>query len=381
VTPPAIATSWIEVDLGAITHNLQVIRSAVGPHVRVLAVVKANAYGHGAADVARAALSAGAAGCAVANLEEAIVLRQSGLSGLILVTGFTPGELAREALQHDVTVTVFDPAVARVFSCAAVTLQQPARIHVKIDTGLGRLGVLPDQADAALEAIAGLPGVLVDGLFTHFSSADSDAACTREQIARFLPFVRRHGAGRLVHAGNSAGALAYPEARFDAVRPGLAMYGMNPFAPARAGPDGRPLAVLDRLRPALAWKAHLSVVKELPDGHGVSYGARYRCQGERRVASVPVGYGDGFRRTPHRAGVVLVRGMRAPIVGQVCMDQIMIDVTHIAGAQAGDEVVILGEQGAERITAEDLAARLGTVNYEVTTAISARPPRRFLCAR
>jgi alanine racemase len=123
------------------------------------------------------------------------------------------------------------------------------------------------------------------------------------------------------------------------------------------------------------------VVKELPDGHGVSYGARYRCQGERRVASVPVGYGDGFRRTPHRAGVVLVRGMRAPIVGQVCMDQIMIDVTHIAGAQAGDEVVILGEQGAERITAEDLAARLGTVNYEVTTAISARPPRRFLCAR
>lgn len=374
------AASWVEVDLEAIAHNVRALRRAVGPRTSVLAVVKANAYGHGAAPVARAALAAGAAGCAVANLSEALALRRAGIPGLILVIGHTPGELAAEALAHEVTATVFDLATARAFSAAALAAGRPARVHVKVDTGMGRLGALPADAGALLESLAGLPGVVVDGLFTHFSCADCDDGYTREQLACFLPIALRHGQGRLVHAANSAGALAYPEARFDAVRAGLAMYGMNPFAPARCAPGGRALPALDDLRPALAWKARLSQVKALPDGHGVSYGATYRCAGERRVAAAPVGYGDGFRRGPQHAGYVLVRGARAPILGRVCMDQVIVDVTEVPGAQAGDEVVLLGAQGGERITAEDVAERTGTINYEVTTAITARPERRYVGA-
>lgn len=367
--------TWLEVDLDAIAHNTRLIRQIVGPRVALMAVLKADGYGHGAVKVARTALNNGAVYCGVASLNEAAALRAANIDAPILILGYTPAWHAREALLRDVTVTLYDLDVARAFSRAAIDLQRPARVHIKIDTGMGRLGVLPHEAVAFINAVAELPGIEIEGMFTHFSCADTDPAFTRLQLARFLEIVRNPQSKiqtpKWTHAANSAATLALPDTRLNMVRPGLALYGLSPFGADQAGlPDA-----IAQLRPALAWKTTISQVKTLPDGAPVSYGATWRCQGERRIAVIPVGYADGFRRAPQHFGEVLVRGRRAPIVGRVCMDQTMIDVTDIPGARMGDEVVLIGRQGSERITAEDVAARIGTINYEVVSAILPRVPR------
>lgn len=360
------------VNLSAVQHNLGLIKQHVGPRVAVMAVVKANAYGHGAVEVAKAALEAGGAWCGVSSVAEGIQLRESGVSAPILVMGYTPASLAREALRHHLSVTLYDPGVAAAFSRAAVEFQRPARAHIKIDTGMGRLGLLPHEAAVGIEAISALDGIQVEGVFTHFSCADSDPDYTREQLQRFKQVIAGQDAPWL-HASNSAGALDYPEAHLNLVRLGIALYGLSPYAPAEPRSS-----LVRQLRPALSFKTRIASLKTLPDGAAVGYGARYHCEGPRCVAVIPVGYGDGFRRTPHNFGEVLVRGQRAPILGGVCMDQCMIDVTHIAGAQIEDEVVLIGEQGGARITADEIAARLGTVNYEVVTALTARPHRTYV---
>ncbi|PJF48806.1 MAG: alanine racemase [Chloroflexi bacterium] len=365
--------TWLEVDLDAIAHNARAVKAVVGEDVALMAVLKADGYGHGAVKVARTALNNGASACAVASLNEAAALRNAGIDAPILILGFTPPWHAREALLRDVALTVYDLDVARAYARAAQELNRTARLHVKVDTGMGRLGVLPDAAPDFIRAVAALPGVCVEGIFTHFSCADSDPDYTRLQIARFREVLDALGDAlptlRYVHAANSAGALAYPEARFNLVRVGLALYGLNPFSPAPLRPAG--LA----LRPALTWKTTIAQVKRLPPGSPVSYGKQFICQRETTIAVIPVGYADGFRRAPSTFGEVLVRGRRAPIVGAVCMDQAMIDVSHIPGVRLGDEVVLIGRQGDQRITAEDVAARLGTISYEVISAILARVPR------
>ena len=360
--------------LDAIRHNLALIRRATGPRPRILAVVKANAYGHGALQVARTALEAGAAWCGVATLPEAIALRVGGIRAPILVLGFTPGALAREVIAHDLRVNVYDLAVAREFARAARAADTVIKAHVKLDTGMGRLGVTPAGARGFLETLQTLDGLVVEGAFTHFSSSESDPEKTREQNRLFIEAT--HGFTLLRHACNSAGTLGFPEAHHDMVRPGLALYGMSPWAPDAPPPQIE--ALVGQLRPALRWRSEIASLKTLPDGALVGYNGRYRCDGERRVAVIPVGYGDGMRRTPSNAGHVLVRGVRAPILGTVCMDQCMLDVTHIPDATLGDEVVLLGSQGAERLTADEIAARTGTINYEVTTALLARAERVYL---
>jgi alanine racemase len=254
-------------------------------------------------------------------------------------------------------------------------MQQPCFAHIKIDTGMGRLGPLPCNAGEVIDAITALPGIEVEGLFTHLRSSESDPEFSREQLRLFRDVAQGRNV-KWLHACNSAGTMMYPEGRFNMVRPGLALYGMSPFAP------GAPLApardVVAQLKPALKWVTRIASIKMLPEGHGVGYNARYRCEGERRIAAIPVGYGDGYRRTPHNAGEVLVRGRRAPIRGNVCMDQTMIDVTDIPEAQFDDEVVLLGAQGNDCISADEIAQRIGTVNYEVTTALPARPIREYL---
>ncbi len=368
---PAHPTRLI-VDRSAIHHNLSLIRAQVGPRVAVMAVVKANAYGHGAVEVAQTALHAGASWCGVSSVLEAIELREAGIGATILVMGHTPASLAREAMAHDLRINLFDLDVARAFSGAAVALQRPCHAHIKIDTGMGRLGVLPHLVAEHIDAIAALPGIKVDGIFTHLSCAESDPDFSRDQLRRFNTVIRGRDVPWL-HACNSAGTFAYPEAHFNLVRPGLSLYGMSPFAPsANVSP------LIHQLRPALRWVTRIASVKALPDGAPVGYNARYRCEGERRIAVIPVGYGDGFRRTPKNYGEVLVHGQRAPIKGSVCMDQCMVDVTHIPQAQTDDEVVLLGAQGNECITAEEIAERIGTVNYEVTTALLARPVREYI---
>jgi alanine racemase len=361
----------LHIDLDAIRHNVRLIRSHVGARVRVMAVVKANAYGHGAAQAARAAVQAGASWIAVATLPEALALRDSGISTPILATGYTPVALAREAIAHDIRVTLYDHGVAEGFARAAVTLQRPCFAHIKIDSGMGRLGIMPDQARAFAAALRGMPGMTVEGMFTHFSCSESDPDRTRQQLALFQQAT--DGEAVLRHACNSGGVFGHPEAHLDMVRPGLAIYGMSPYAPAEA-----PLEIVRQLRPALRWRSEIVSVKTLPDGAPVGYGARYRCVGERVIAVVPVGYGDGLRRTPHNVGELLVHGQRASICGTVCMDQCMIDVTHIPNVHIGDEVVLIGAQGFECISAEAAADRLGTINYEITTALLARSQRIYL---
>lgn len=362
----------IVVDLSAVQHNLRLLKQHAGPRVSVMAVVKANAYGHGAVEVAKAAVQAGVLWLGVSSVAEGVELRENGVTARILVMGYTPASLAREAMRHHLSVTIYDPDVATAFSRAAVECQQPACAHIKIDTGMGRLGLLPDAAAVGIDAIASLDGIQVEGIFTHFSCADSDPDYTREQLRRFRQVIAGRDALWL-HACNSAGMMGYPEAHFNLVRPGISLYGLSPYGPAE------PRSPLVRqLRPALSFKTRIASVKALPDGAPVGYGARYHCEGPRRVAVIPVGYGDGFRRTPHNFGEVLLHGRRAPILGSVCMDQCMIDVTHIASVQIEDEVVLIGEQGGARITADEIAARLGTVNYEVVTALTARPHRTYV---
>jgi alanine racemase len=379
--------SWIEVDLRAIAHNVRAIKLFVGPNVTVNAVVKGNAYGHGAIEVARTVLQHGAEHLSVAYLKEAIELREAGITAPILVLAFTPAEWVRTAVQRNLAFSVSDMSVARAASQAAIELGRPAHIHIKIDTGMSRLGVLAAEASAFIAQVRTLPAIAIEGLFTHFSCADSDETYTQAQLTLFRQCVTQvlaalntaqqnqsrsnlpgSGGVRYLHAANSAATLNFPESHFNMVRPGLALYGLTPFS---EGWGKLPVA----LQPALTWKAQIALIKALPAGTPVSYGNSYVCPSSRHIAVIPVGYADGFRRAPHNFGEVLVRGQRAPIVGRVCMDQTMIDITDIPATQPNDEVVILGRQGDQKITAEDIATRLGTINYEVTTALLRRVPR------
>jgi alanine racemase len=370
VARPARPT-WVEVDLEAVAYNVRQIKHIVGPDVEILAVLKADAYGHGAHTVARTALSNGASFCGVASVNEAVKLRDGGVDAPILVLGYTPAWLAKEALLHDITLTLYDTDVARAFSRAATDLRRTARVHIKVDTGMGRLGLLPDHVITFVEEIRDLPGLDIEGIFTHFSVADdSDLEYTHWQLGRFREVLDRLGQVgvdfRIVHCANSAAILRLPEAHFNMVRLGLAMYGLQPSSHVSL-PEG--------FRPALVWKTTIAQVKTLPLGSYVSYGRTYRTEEEETIAVIPVGYADGFRRAPTHWQAVLVRGQRAPIVGRVCMDQTTINVSHIPNVRIGDEVILIGRQGKDQITAEEVADWLGTINYEVVSEILARVPR------
>ncbi len=366
----------IVVDLEAIRANVRTLRARVHARAAIMAVVKANAYGHGDLAVARAALEAGASWCGVSSLEEAVRLREGGVRAPILVMGYTPPSAAADVLRYDVRITLFSLADAAAFASVARARQQPIRAHVKLDTGMGRLGFLPAEAPSALEALLQHSGLVIEGAFTHLCCAESDPDFSRHQIAQFDALTKAYRSLTWRHACNSAGTLCYPEGHFDLVRTGLITYGLSPW-----GMDAPPPGVMEGFRPALSLRTCIVSLKTLPDGAGVGYGARYRCAGERRIAVIPIGYGDGFRRSPSNFGEALVRGRRAPVVGNVCMDQSMLDVTHIPEAQAGDEVVVIGQQGTDCITAEEIADRLGTINYEVVTALTARPRREYLGAK
>ena len=362
--------TWLEVDLEAIAHNVRRVVEIVGQEVKVLAVLKADGYGHGAVRIARTALNNGACCLGVASINEGLVLRRAGVSAPILVLGFTPAWQAHELVLNGLTATVFDLDVARALDRAAGRLDSQVRVHVKVDTGMGRLGLLPDDVVPFALGLRSLSHLMLEGIFTHFSVADSDSGYTRWQADRFraiLDDLALEGIEfPLVHAANSAAILSLPESHFGMVRLGIAMYGLDPSPQVRCPPD---------FRPALSFKTEVAQVKTLAPGSYVSYGNTYQTTGSRRLAVIPVGYADGFRRAPRHWGEVLVRGRRAPIVGRVCMDQTVIDVTAIADVRQGDEVVLIGEQGGESITAEQVAERLGTINYEVVSEILARVPR------
>jgi alanine racemase len=372
--------TWLEVDLEAIAHNVRRVADMTGPDVAVLAVLKADGYGHGMLRVARTALNNGAFYLGVASINEGVLLRQKGITAPVLVLGFTPAWQARELVLNHLTATVFDLDVAAALNRAARELSAQVRVHVKVDTGMGRLGLLPEQVLPFVQALLELTHLEVEGIFTHFSVSDSDHDYTRWQLQRFRQtleaLVEDEIEIPLIHAANSAAILSLPESHCrnwfpgrgssGMVRLGIAMYGLHPSEQVPCPSD---------FRPALAFKSQIAQVKTLPPGSYVSYGNTYRTEGSQRIAVVPVGYADGFRRAPRHWGKVLVAGKQAPIVGRVCMDQTMIDVSDIPGVRQGDEVVLIGEQGSEQITAEEVAQRLGTINYEVVSEILARVPR------
>jgi alanine racemase len=366
--------TWLEVDLGAIGNNTRLVKDLVGPDVRVLVSLKADAYGHGALRVARTVLRNGAEWLGVATVSEAAPLREAGVDAPILIFGYIAPWQAREVARLDLRATVYSLETAQALSRAACDLACEVRVHVKVDTGMARLGLRAEDVAGVIafcEALFALPGLRVEGIFTHFATADSaDQSYARRQLERFhvvLSALQERGLRPpLVHAANSAATLVFPEARFDLVRPGVAIYGLHPSDEVRLPPA---------FRPALAFKTQVAQVKDIPPGEGISYGATYVTTATTRIAVLPVGYADGFRRAPTNWGEVLVRGRRAPLLGRVSMDQCMLDVTHIPGVRTGDEVVLIGRQGDDEITAEAVARRLGTIAYEVVSELLARIPR------
>lgn len=363
-----------EVDLAALRHNVSAVRS-LAPNAAVMAVVKANAYGHGAVQVARALETTEVQLLGVALVEEGVELRNAGVKKPILVLGGSYEGGYDLLVEYDLMPTVFREEHLRSFAKAARGRGRPALAHVKVDTGMGRIGVLPNDLEGFLDLAEATPEVKLDGLLSHFANADlADAELTSLQIQRFrtaLEQMRARGlAPSFRHLSNSAGVLDRPEVRdgleLNLVRPGIMLYGLSPapWMKDRAS-----------LQPVLSWKTAVTHLKTVSKGTPISYGSTWVAQRESVIATLPVGYADGYSRQYSNRADVLIRSARAKIAGRVCMDMIMIDVTEIAGAQVGDEVVLLGAQGTDRITAEELAALGGTIHYEVLCALGARVPR------
>jgi alanine racemase len=371
--PLVVRPTAAEVDTSALAHNLGEARRLAGPRVKVLAVVKADAYGHGAADCARALVAAGADMLGVALVEEGLSLRRAGVSVPIAVLGgaYEGGYL--DLAGADLTPVVFRREHLEGLAGAARALgrepdaqrRNPIVAHVKVDTGMGRIGLLPEELAPFLDAARAHPAVRLGGLCSHFASADlEDPAMTDRQLRVFNDAARLMP-GALRHFANSAAVMTRPDAHFDMVRPGIMLYGAAPSARLRGRAE---------LRPVLRWTTRLLHVKRVAKGTPISYGGRWTAPRDSVIGTVPCGYADGYARA-FGSGAALVRGRRAPITGVVCMDMFMVDLTDVPGAQAGDEVVLLGRQGDEVISADELAERAGTISYEVLTRIGARVPR------
>ncbi len=366
-----------EVDLAAIAANVQVACRLAGPGTAVMAVVKADAYGHGAVPVARAALAAGATWLGVAIPEEAAALRSAGIRSRILVLGPIAPEQAPVVVAHDLDQCVSDLSQATLLSRVAASGGGTLRLHLKVDTGMGRVGVPPREVRAAAERIAGLPALRLAGLMTHFAESDADdPTFTREQLARFDEAARTLQAAGLalplLHAANSAALVRHPEARLDLVRPGILLYGCPPCATRRPGDPA--------LVPALRLRTAISQIADLSAGSSVSYGRTFVAARDMRVATLPIGYADGLPRLVSGRGHALVRGRRVAIVGRVCMDMTMVDVTPVPEVCRGDEAVLIGRQGAEQITADEVADLAGTISYEILCRIGPRVPRVYSSA-
>ncbi len=372
-TCPFVPPTVVEVDVGAFVHNLRTIRTCLAPACQLMAVVKANAYGHGAVPLAKIAVAEGVAMLAVARCEEGVALRQAGLTVPIVVMGTTWPEEVETLIGHRLCPVIGSPEEAARLHHATGHCSEPYPIHVKIDTGMGRLGLLHHTAAAFVEHLRSWPRLRVEGLMTHLATADAPSPrvvqTQRAIFAQVVQLFARQGLHpRYLHMANSAAIFRYPESHWTLVRPGIALYGAHPFA--------SPEATI--LRPVLSWKTRLMRVQALPIGYGISYGHTFITRRPSVIGTLPVGYADGLCRQLSNAGEVLVGGRRVPLVGQICMDMCMVDLTDVPQVQVGDEVVLIGAQKGERITAEDMAVRCGRIPYEIFCAIAQRVPRHYV---
>ena len=381
--PASAHLVWAEIDLTAIAHNVRELRRIVDPKARLLVAVKANAYGHGAEQVARMALTNGATDLGVARIDEGLALRRAGIAAPILIFGFTPSDRTAELITHALVPAVYSLENARAMAAAARTQGRTLPVHIKVDTGMGRLGIpCGDQGGAGIdttaetvERISRIDGLIVQGIFTHFATADqADKRYARRQFDLFSRLLDRLGIRRvevgLRHAANSGAIMEMPETHLDMVRAGISLYGLYPSEEVDRGR-------ID-LKPALSLKARIVHLKPVAAGTCISYGCTFQTSNPTVIATVPIGYADGYSRGLSNRGTMLVRGQRVPIVGRVCMDLTMIDVGGVPDASVDDEVVLIGRQNGAGISADEVAAALSTINYEVVAALTDRVPRVYI---
>ena len=375
--PALSARCWAEIDLAALDRNLRLIRAALPPHIRYVAVVKADAYGHGLPQAAGRLMHAGADLFAVANVAEAAALRELGPGWPILILGPLLPEEDRFLSESDLAASVSTADEVRRFGAVGRESGRPVAVQLKIDTGMGRLGVWHEQAPALLELIAAEPAIRLAGVFTHFASPDEDPAFTAEQRRRFLAVIEKcpglRVPGLYVHADNSAGMESMPGASpFNAVRVGLLQFGILPH----------PHSMLSQVHtePVLSFHTRVGIVKDLPRGTTISYGRTRTLERDSRVAVLCAGYGDGFPRAMSNRAQVLLHGRRCPVLGRVTMDQTVVDVTDLPGVRCGDEVVLIGRQGAQEISASEFSAWADTIPWETLCSITKRVPRLYRTA-
>ena len=373
----AFARICAEVDLDVIKENSKKIAAHIGPEVKVMAVIKSDGYGHGAIPIARVLeQEAFIYGFAVATSEEAMMLRDAGIQSPILILGYVFEESFEQLIREGIRFTVFQEAICRELSKTAEKLGLKAYVHVKVDTGMNRIGIRPDESGLQLiGAVKEMKGLQIEGIFTHYARADeAEKEATEKQCGAFQTFVEKAEALLgyqipLKHSANSAATLELPFTHMDLVRPGIILYGLLPSEDVEIASYG--------LKPALSLFSHIVFIKEIEAGETVSYGGTFTADRKLRVATVPVGYGDGYPRMLSGKGAVLIHGKRAPILGRICMDQFMVDVTEIPEAAELDPVVLLGAEGEEQITAEELGALSGRFNYELVCDLGRRIPRIF----
>jgi alanine racemase len=367
-----VRPTWVEIDTDAIADNLREVRKTLPSHTSVMAVVKADAYGHGAVPVAATAIRAGAEFLGVALVEEGVALRRAGITRPILYMETLFPWQASELVQADLTATVATQGCADLLEEAAARLRRRVAVHIKVDTGMGRLGLPPAEIPALVDRVARLPHLEIEGIFTHLACAECDDCMTDRQLDQFARLLDKLEAmGHhipVVHVANSAAVMHVPAAAFNMVRVGALLYGISPSgtSPLEGG-----------FRPALSFHTRVSFVKTVDVGTTVSYGATYKCGRRESIVTLPVGYADGYSRALSSRGQVLIDGRRRPIVGRVCMDQMMVAIDEDEHVEVGDEVVLIGRQGDEVITAEEIASLTGTISYEVVCGISKRVPRVY----
>lgn len=362
--------AWAQIDLSAIEHNIKEIKSKLSNNTKLCAVIKANGYGHGALAMAKTSLKAGAQYLAVSMLQEAMQLRDAGIQEPILILGYTPVEQSDCVVRNSITQTVFSLKSAKVLSKVAVHQNKIAKIHLKIDTGMRRIGVLPEEAGILAKKIAALPNVEIEGVFSHFADSDSiDKSFTYTQLERFrmaISLIEAQGINiPIKHMANSAAILEVPEAHFDMVRAGVILYGLWPSTDVKKTID---------LKPAFSLKAYITQIKHVPANESISYGCTFFTKRDSIIATLPLGYADGYMRLLAGKAMAEVKGQRVPVVGRICMDQCMIDVTDVHGVKQGDTVTLCGGM----IPVDEVAKWLGTINYEIICMVGSRIPRMYV---
>ena len=369
---------YAAVDLDAICYNMEHMHANLKPGTRMIGVIKTDGYGHGAVPIGRELEKLDYVfGYAVATAEEALILRHAGLTKPILILGYTFPYCYEELIRQEIRPAVFRQDTIDELAACAARLHKTVKVHIKVDTGMTRVGIRPDESGLAfVDKVLHTEGIELEGIFTHFARADeTDKSCARKQLDRFREFIRQIEKSfdysiPVKHCSNSAGIVELPEANMDVVRAGITLYGLWPSD--EVSRDIVPL------KPALTLKSHIVYIKEVDEGVAISYGGTYVTPKKMRVATIPVGYGDGYPRGLSNKGYVLIRGKKAPILGRVCMDQFMVSVEDIPDAQEGDEVTLIGTDGAEQITMEELGGLSGRFNYELACDLGKRIPRVYM---